>query len=653
LSRETDSPSSGPQGRGGAAYPSGTQPYGTRPFPSLHPQERPQDGEAPADAAAPAADEPRTETTLTTRVRINIPGSRPIPPVVVRTTVEGAGTGAGAGPGAMDGESVQPAAETTALPPGWSVGGGSVPAQAASAAPASAAPVPAPAAPPAAADGGKPPSDWFAPRRSATPAYGTPMDPAPAPQALQAAEAPDATQPMSLDDIAGPPPATGQRPSIPYLNDPASDGDRTGPFGSPVGYPPGPRNAQAGGPTAPSAADPGAGTPFPSYQPPAGPTSGPVTGEMRLPAVGPAGPAGPPPGRRSSGDTLVSGIPAVPAGAQAPAAAVTKPQPAAKSKARAKKKGRSKFALLVGLLIFVGGGAYSAGLLMDHADVPAGTTVLGIEIGGKSKDEAVKSLNTALGDLTTQDITLKVGTGQQKLKPAVSGLGLDFDTTVRNVAHRDYNPVTVIGSLFGGTRAAQPAWVTDEEKLTAMLGTLADQSSGSGSDGMIKFVAGTGQAIAVPGKAHQSLDAKGSVSKVIAAYEQRALTGQDTPVVLSVTTVQPKVTQAKLNAALNGFAKTAMSGIVTLNAGGHQLRLGHNSLPQFLTMVSDGSGNLTPHFDLPALKAVMSTTFDGVLLQRGNGTKTAVTPQDVVSAILPALNTQDQTKKIVTFPNIA
>ncbi|MDX6328149.1 MAG: hypothetical protein QOI83_532, partial [Streptomycetaceae bacterium] len=27
--------------------------------------------------------------------------------------------------------------------------------------------------------------------------------------------------------------------------------------------------------------------------------------------------------------------------------------------------------------------------------------------------------------------------------------------------------------------------------------------------------------------------------------------------------------------------------------------------------------------------------------------------QDVVSAILPALNTQDLTKKIVTFPNIA
>src|SRR5262249_58983055 len=88
------SSSSGPQGRGGTAYPSGTPPYGSRQYPSLHPQEAPPGGDA-ADAdvpAAPAAEGPRTETTLTTRVRINIPGSRPIPPVVVRTPVADADT---------------------------------------------------------------------------------------------------------------------------------------------------------------------------------------------------------------------------------------------------------------------------------------------------------------------------------------------------------------------------------------------------------------------------------------------------------------------------------------------------------------------------------------------------------------------------------
>ncbi|MFD8402455.1 hypothetical protein ACFV2V_29340, partial [Streptomyces sp. NPDC059698] len=84
MSRETDSSSSGPQGRGGAAYPSGTPPYGSGQYPSPHPS---QDGSDmnPESVDPPRPEEPKTETTLTTRIRINIPGSRPIPPVVMRT----------------------------------------------------------------------------------------------------------------------------------------------------------------------------------------------------------------------------------------------------------------------------------------------------------------------------------------------------------------------------------------------------------------------------------------------------------------------------------------------------------------------------------------------------------------------------------------
>ncbi|MCZ4508119.1 hypothetical protein O3Q52_07875, partial [Streptomyces sp. ActVer] len=84
MSRETDSSSSGPNGRGGTAYPSGTPPYGT-----------PKASDGAADNGRSAGDrpeQPKTETTLTTRIRINIPGSRPIPPVVVRTPVGGGET---------------------------------------------------------------------------------------------------------------------------------------------------------------------------------------------------------------------------------------------------------------------------------------------------------------------------------------------------------------------------------------------------------------------------------------------------------------------------------------------------------------------------------------------------------------------------------
>ncbi|MFB9352610.1 hypothetical protein ACFFUA_35295, partial [Streptomyces heliomycini] len=131
MSRETDTPSSGPNGRGGAAYPSGTPPYG---IPAI-----PDEGtDAGRSAARP--DERKTETTLTTRIRINIPGSRPIPPVVVRKPV-------------TDAESKgATAAEASAPSPARN-------------APAAVAVEPAdrPERPTA---GEKPASDWFAPRKS-------------------------------------------------------------------------------------------------------------------------------------------------------------------------------------------------------------------------------------------------------------------------------------------------------------------------------------------------------------------------------------------------------------------------------------------------------------------------------------------------------
>lgn len=133
MSRETDTPSSGPNGRGGAAYPSGTPPYGT---PTV------SDGGTEAGRSATRPEERKTETTLTTRIRINIPGSRPIPPVVVRKPVadaEASGdTGADAGNDATAPGAATPRGTGTVESP----------------------------AEPARSGEDKPTSDWFAPRKS-------------------------------------------------------------------------------------------------------------------------------------------------------------------------------------------------------------------------------------------------------------------------------------------------------------------------------------------------------------------------------------------------------------------------------------------------------------------------------------------------------
>jgi hypothetical protein len=364
------------------------------------------------------------------------------------------------------------------------------------------------------------------------------------------------------------------------------------------------------------------------------------------------------PGKRVSEDTVAGGILAAPGPA---ARNVTRPVPPgaephrlqadeadeADKKAEPARKGRSKVILAGVVLLSAFGITYGAGLLMDHSDVPAGTTVLGVNIGGMTRQHAIQTLESALGSRLTDPITLKVGPRADKLNPSVAGLGLAVDATVGSVAHRDYNPVWVIDSLFGGTRAATPTWQFDNEKLNAQLRSIAAKDSSSGSDGMIKFVAG--KAVAVPGKPHTVVNADGSAAAQIrAAYQQHVATGQSSAVSLPVTTVQPKVTQAQLDAALNGFAKTAMSGMVYIEAG-PSLTVPFSpqfSLSLFLTMVPDDQGNLQPYFDLQALKNRYKNAFSGVLVARGNGTKTAITPQDVASAMLPALRQTDPAKRV-------
>ncbi|MGW2543515.1 hypothetical protein ACWC5I_22175, partial [Kitasatospora sp. NPDC001574] len=84
-SRESENAHPTPRRTGPDAYPSGTPPYGTPGFPGGD-----RTGAGTAGGSAPEGDDesPKTETTVTTRVRINIPGSRPIPPVVVRSAVK-------------------------------------------------------------------------------------------------------------------------------------------------------------------------------------------------------------------------------------------------------------------------------------------------------------------------------------------------------------------------------------------------------------------------------------------------------------------------------------------------------------------------------------------------------------------------------------
>ncbi|WP_030346168.1 membrane protein [Streptomyces sp. NRRL S-1022] len=779
MSRETDTPSSGPDGRGGAAYPSGTPPYGT-PMVS--------DDAAGAGRSGSRPEEKKTETTLTTRIRINIPGSRPIPPVVMRKPV---GDGEGSGNEAPAAEP-RPAADRT---------------------PTASAPAGAPAEPAAPAE--EKTSDWFAPRKSsaskggpggdgtngagipggsAAPAAstGTPGGRTGGPAASGAAgttgarpgsgrpgavvgsmsvggSRPGGTNGKGLPGATGGPVAPGhgggtgsfdvtealnagplgagarpgpgepRRDGLPYFADQADRTDRPGDTG-PDGFGTGPAGAggQGSGATAAHGHDGYGGTAGGAHghggasgyngpggqggpggpQGPAGPTSGPVTGDGTLapraaggpgagpgepfdgpsgagygtppgrsalagldgsgaPAARPAGPGGGfgddtailtpqkpapepgTPGYRSpaaenvSGHTVTSGIPVVPSAGKAPfgthpdgpaAPAAPKPQQPAAPKAagKPKKKGRSKLMLLAVGVVVVAGGAYGAGLLMNHTDVPKGTTVLGVDIGGGTRDDAVKKLDDAFGSRVNKPLKLSVGGNTVTLTPENAGLQFDYQATVSDAAKSDYNPVHVVGSLFGQKRVVQPVMPVDEEKLQAAL-QQAGGGSGSVTDGTIKFE--SGKAVAVYGKAGKAIDAGRSTNAVEQAYRTLVEQGAAPAVAVPTATRQPTVSNAEVDRMMKDFAKPAMSGLVRVQTdAAHSIPFGPVSLPKIISFKAV-DGKLVDTYDLKALKDAYGSTFDGVQVQTATG-KRGVLPQDVVAALRKALRGRTAAERV-------
>ncbi|MFE6149128.1 hypothetical protein [Streptomyces sp. NPDC057889] len=632
MSRETDSSSSGPHGRGGAAYPSGTPPYGT-PAQGAGPG----DG-APGDAGQPAEGRPvpeerKTETTLTTRIRINIPGSRPIPPVVMRTPM----SDVDAGPATPDPAAAPaPAPQTPAAP--------------------------APRTPPSGDGQGAPAaeektSSWFAPRKSGAPQGGASASGSPAAGNSGAVPGPSggsgafdvsgavASGPLGGTASHARPPQPGNsgdphRGDLPYF---AGNADGSGP-GVPPRGPSGPTTGPAGG-DSPMAR-------------PGGPAGGPPGGQ-RPPQMSddtailtPQKPAPEPgPGGHVSGETLTSGIPVVPPGLGGPNAPFAPggprpegplphtppklPDPVGQSAPAAprKKKGRNKLVLVGAGVVGLAGVAYGAGLLMNHSDVPKNTTVLGVDIGGGTRDEAAAKLDTAFGKRTTDPLQLSVDGKSVPLRPDQAGLSLDSTATVAAAAGSDYNPVSVIGSLFGNERVVEPVMPVDEEKLQAALERAA--GGADSGDGTIRFV--PGKAIAVYGRTGKGIDVARSSSSVEEAYRTHVETGASRPVPMATTTHKPTVPNAEVDRMMKEFAEPAMSANVVIKAGNAQIPFGPaKSLPQILS-VKAIDGKLVDYYDKAALKKLYGNTFDGILITRGTGKKTPVTPEDVIGVMRQAL----------------
>lgn len=147
---------------------------------------------------------------------------------------------------------------------------------------------------------------------------------------------------------------------------------------------------------------------------------------------------------------------------------------------------RGRLAIGVGGVALAAALGYGVDLLATAGDVPRGTIVAGVDIGGMSRAGASAALERELGPRATGEITLHAADVAIPTTAADLGLTPDWDATVDAAGSQPLNPFTRIGSWFVD-RPVAPTGPHDDAVLTAALAGLRERIDRDAIEGGITF----------------------------------------------------------------------------------------------------------------------------------------------------------------------
>jgi vancomycin resistance protein YoaR len=262
--------------------------------------------------------------------------------------------------------------------------------------------------------------------------------------------------------------------------------------------------------------------------------------------------------------------------------------------------GRILLRLLVAVVVL--GGAYVGLAVWVGGQVPSGTTVAGVSIGGMSTEQAATTLKSDLAMTASQPVIVRAGDETFELDPGAAGLSLDIDRTLQGLTGRTYDPGEIWQRLTGGE--AQPLRVSvDQDRLEAALEGAAKKVDRPGREGSITFVDGSVRIVlSTQGR---SLDVPGTAKAVAQAWPRQP------EVKGAVTVSDPKLSVREIKRVEKSFAKPAMSGPVTVVIGKARTRLTAVQLGRMLTVKDDGKGHLRPDLDGQQLLKVVRAEVSG------------------------------------------
>ncbi|TQS26861.1 VanW family protein [Microbispora sp. KK1-11] len=223
-----------------------------------------------------------------------------------------------------------------------------------------------------------------------------------------------------------------------------------------------------------------------------------------------------------------------------------------------------------------------------------GTTVLGVDIGGQSRTEAVATLRERLYAQARTPLIVRQGTRRLTVDPQQAGLMLDAEATVR-AAPGGFPSPSQVWSALTGSQEVKPVVSVDRRKLDeAVASVVAAPLERPGREGDVSFDGVT--PVPTYPRVGRVIDRRATADQIVRGY-------LDPEAVVVVPTMRdlPHITRAEVRRALR-WARRAVAAPLTLTNGTASVSLSPATLARRLTFAPDGAV-LRPRFDAEAAVA--------------------------------------------------
>lgn len=250
---------------------------------------------------------------------------------------------------------------------------------------------------------------------------------------------------------------------------------------------------------------------------------------------------------------------------------------------------------VLGGVVAVLAGLYAVGYFLTGEQLPRGTEVGGVAVGGMSAADAEQKLAEQI-DLNAP-ITIRAEGRSFDLVPSRAGIDIDFAESVAQAnPGRSWNPARMWDFVAGGSEYGVVTDL-DGDLLTDAVAQIAKQLDQAPVQGAVRFTAG-GAAEPVypePGKAVDTVELEGAILEAFPAKREFEV---------KLEAVQPEVTREEVARAMTEFANPALAGPVVLAVAGKEIEVPSTTFGPTLS-VQTVEGRLEPQLDEAALiKAV-------------------------------------------------